>query len=75
MLTETEISVFRPNSRKKEVTISSLIPKQAVDALAERLGKEAGDAASKALRTMKRNDMDLVQLRVDNRRIRIKQVV
>lgn len=73
MITETEISVFDQGSRKKKLQITSLIPKQAVDALAEKLGAEAGKAAEKALRTMARDDMDFVQIRLDDKRIRIKQ--
>lgn len=73
MAVATEINIFRPHSRKKETTIRSLIPKQAVDALAEKLGHEAAEAANAALRSMKRNDMDMVQLRLGDRRIRIYQ--
>lgn len=72
-LVVTEISVFGPKSRKTEAAIRSLIPKQAVERLAEQLGAEAGQKASKALRQMQSNDMDLVQIRFDDKRIRIKQ--
>lgn len=72
MVVTTEISVFGANSRKKELVISSLIPRKAVDLLVERLGQEAGDRANKALRQMNTNDMDLVQIRLGDRRIRIR---
>jgi hypothetical protein len=75
MITETQIKVFPPNSRKASLEISSVIPKKAFDALAERLGVEAGKAAEKAFRAMKNNDMDLAQLRIDDQRVRIAQVV
>lgn len=68
----TEISVFAPNSRKREAIIESLIPKQATNALAERLGVEVGDKAMTAINSMKRNDMDMVQLRFGERRVRIR---
>lgn len=74
MITSTEISVFHPNSRKKELEITSVIPKNAVNALAERLGVEVGKQAEKALKTMKRDNIDLLQIRLDDRRIRIRQV-
>lgn len=67
-----EITVFRPNSRKREATIQSFIPTQAADALAERLGAEAGDKALKTFRTMDRLDIDLTQFKVGERRVRIK---
>lgn len=70
----TEISVFARNSRKIEADIRDLLPKQAVDKLAERLGAEAGDKATKALKQMKALDSDLIQFRVDDRRVRIKTV-
>jgi hypothetical protein len=69
----TAITVFQPNSRKREVTIESLIPQQTVDALEEKLGQEAADKARKALRHMKANDVDLLQIRHGDRRIRISQ--
>jgi hypothetical protein len=69
----TEISIFSPNSRRIETDIRSLIPKQAINALTEKLGVDAGKKAEKALRQMKSIDSDLVQFRVDERRVRIKQ--
>lgn len=69
----SEITIFRPNSRKREATIQSLIPQQTVDVLTERLGSEAGSTASKAFGMMKRLDVDLLQFRIGDRRIRIKQ--
>jgi hypothetical protein len=69
----TEISIFSPNSRRIETDIRSLIPKQAIHALTEKLGVDAGKKAEKALRQMKSIDSDLVQFRVDERRVRIKQ--
>jgi hypothetical protein len=69
----TEISVFKPNSRKKDVTIESLIPRQATDALKERLGTAAARKAETALKMMEAEGMDLVQIRLGDRRIRIKQ--
>ena len=70
---ETEISVFNPGSRKANLQISSLIPRQVIDVLAEKLGTEAGKKAENALRTMDRNDMDFVQFRLGDKRVRIKQ--
>lgn len=70
----TEISVFEKNGRKIEADIRSLIPRQAVTALSARLGEAAGKKAEKALRQMKMIDSDLVQFRVEDRRVRIKQV-
>jgi hypothetical protein len=74
MITQTEIKVFPPNSRKASVVISSLIPAKAFNVLAERLGVEAGEQASKAYRAMKRNNMDLAQLRIGESRVRIAEV-
>lgn len=69
----TEITVFRPQSRQRDFTLKSMIPAQTVDALAERLGKEAGDKAKSAMRSMDRLGSDLLQIRLDDRRIRIKK--
>jgi hypothetical protein len=68
----TEIAIFRPNSRKREATIESLIPKAAIDVLTERLGKPVADKAQKVINSMRRNDIEMSQLRVDDRRIRIR---
>lgn len=68
-----EIVLFKPNSRKKEATIQSLIPRQAVDVLAERLGQEAANKADKALKQMDKLDIDFLQIRHGDRRIRIKR--
>lgn len=73
MLVTTEINIFQPNSRKREATIESLIPKQAVDVLAERLGNTAAEQANRALGIMKKENIDLLQFRVGDRRVRIKQ--
>lgn len=73
MITETEIKVFPPNQRKAELEISAVIASKAVNVLAERLGVEAGKAAEKALKTMKQQDMDFVQFRVADKRVRIRQ--
>lgn len=73
MLVTTEINIFQPNSRKREATIESLIPKQAVDVLEERLGKAAAKQATEALEVMKAKNIDLLQFRVGDRRVRIKQ--
>ena len=72
-MSTTEINIFRPNSRRKEATITSLIPKQATDALKERLGTAAAKKATNALELMQREGIDLVQIRLGDRRIRIKQ--
>lgn len=69
----TEITVFQPNSRKSQAVIQSLVPRKAVDTLEERLGKEAADKANAALELMKSSDADLVQFRIGDRRIRVKQ--
>jgi hypothetical protein len=69
----TTISVFHPNSRKVATTIQSVIPKQTVDSLTERLGQEAGEQARKTLSAMQRNGLDMAQFSVGERRIRIKQ--
>jgi hypothetical protein len=74
MLVQNEIVIFKPNSRKKEATIRSLIPRQAVDALGERLGKEAADKAHSAFKLMGRTDIDFMQLKLGDRRIRVKQI-
>lgn len=68
----TEISIFAPNSRKREAVIESLIPTAAVDALAERLGDDAGSKVKRAINSMKRNDMDSSQIRIEDRRVRIR---
>lgn len=73
MTVMTEINVFHPNSRKRDVTIESLVPARAIDALAERLGTEASEKATKTLRMMKREGIDLLQFRLGDRRVRIKQ--
>jgi hypothetical protein len=68
----TEIKVFHPNSRKVQFEIASLIPKQTVDALAERIGKNAGKKATEALKVMETTGADLIQFKEGDRRIRIK---
>jgi hypothetical protein len=74
MVIETQIKVFPEGSRKASLEIKSLVPRRAIDALAERLGVEIGQQAEAALKSMKRNNMDMVQLRLDDKRIRIAQV-
>lgn len=69
----TEISIFAPNSRKTEATIVHLIPGRTIDVLRERLGNKAAAKARKALAAMNENELDLIQFRHDDRRIRIKQ--
>lgn len=68
----TEISIFRPNDRKKEATIESLIPRVAVNTLSERLGKSAATKVRKAIQTMDENHMDMSQLQIGDRRVRIR---
>jgi hypothetical protein len=68
----TEIAVFHPKSRKKHITIEGATAPQAVDALAERLGKTTGDKVQSIINSMKRNDMDMSQLTIDDRRVRIR---
>jgi hypothetical protein len=74
-LTSTEIKVFPEGSRKASLVISSLIPKNALAKLSEKLGVETAKQAEKAMRSMKANNMDLVQIRTDDGRIRIAEVV
>jgi hypothetical protein len=69
----TEISIFRPNSRQKEATITAPVPRACVNALSERLGVEAGQQAQRALRTMRAQGIDLLQFRIGDQRVRIKQ--
>lgn len=71
---KSEIIVFKPGSTKKEATISSLVPRQAADALAEHYGAEAGEKARKALNSMQRLDLDFVQFRMGEQRVRVRQV-
>jgi len=74
MLISTQIKVFPAGSRKASLEISSVIPRKAIDALAEKLGVEAGEAAEKSFKAMQKNNGDLMQFRVGDNRIRIAQV-
>ena len=67
----TEIVVFKPNSRQKDITIRNLIPRNAISTLRERLDQEAGDKAEKALRNLDRVDGDFTQFRHGDRRVRV----
>jgi hypothetical protein len=68
----TEIAVFKPNSREKHVVIESLIPTAAVSALAERFNQDLADKAQKIINSMKRNDVEMTQMRFEDRRVRIR---
>lgn len=67
-----EATIYRPNSTKKEATISSPISGSIVNVLAERLGQEAAERAKKTFAAMNKNDIDLAQLRIGDRRVRLK---
>lgn len=70
----TIIEVYKPNARKHEARIRSLIPRQTFDALRERLGEDAGKKAEAAHRTLLRVDGDMIQFRTDDgHRVRVKQ--
>lgn len=68
----TEISIFRPNNRKKEATIESLIPRAAVNVLGERLGRTAKNKVRKAIESMGENHMEMSQIHLGDRRVRIR---
>ncbi len=68
-----EITIYRPSSTKPEATIEALLPKQAINALEERLGSEAGSKAKKAFNFMSATDGDFVQFKVGDRRVRVRQ--
>jgi hypothetical protein len=66
-----KITVFVNNSRKREVTITSLIDSQCLEALCERYGAIAYAKASKIYGAMMDIGSDMAQFRVGQRRIRI----
>jgi hypothetical protein len=67
----TEIVVFKPNSRKKDITIRHMIPRVAVNTLRERLGEDAADKAEKVLKVMDKVEGDFIQFRHEDRRVRV----
>ena len=68
-----EILVFKPNSNKKELTISSPMQKSALNALEERMGADLGKKAARAFRLMKTDGFDTLQFKQGNRRVRVRQ--
>jgi hypothetical protein len=60
-MTDTEVIVFQPHSRKKDFTVSSLIPRQTVNVLSERLGKKAGRKVNETLKAMKEVGLEQTQ--------------
>ena len=67
-----EVVIFKPNSRKKEATISSPLQEYVLTAVQERMGIDMAAKAKKAFATLKRNDFEFLQLRDGDRRIRVK---
>lgn len=72
--TLTKIDVYGPRERKASVSLETIVPRTAIDTLTEQLGKDAGEAARKALRVMKGMNASMIQYTDDKgRRYRIKQ--
>jgi hypothetical protein len=69
-----EVTIFRPNSRKKEATISGPVSAQVIDLLGERMGAQTAAQARKAFRALKSTGGDLLQFKEGNRRIRVRQI-
>lgn len=69
-----EVVIFKPNSRKKEATISSPMQSKVVDALEERMGAAMAQKTRTAFSTMGRNDFDALQFKLGDRRVRVRQV-
>lgn len=69
-----EITIFRPNSTKREATISSPIIIDTVNALEERLGEDAAKKARRTFTAMRKEGLDFVQFKEGERRIRLKLV-
>lgn len=67
-----EITIFRPNSRRKESTISGPVASKVVNALEMKLGEEAAKRAREAFATMKKQDIDFLQFRVEDRKVRLR---
>jgi hypothetical protein len=68
-----EVIIFQPNSRKKQATITSPFAAQVVTPLSERLGAEAAEKAKKHLSHMQRHGIESMQIRIGERRIRLRQ--
>lgn len=71
MLTN-EITIFRPNSRKREATISSPIAARVTSALEERLGATVANKARKQLSIMKKEGIEFLQFRHEDRKVRLR---
>lgn len=69
-----EVVIFKPNSRKKEATISSPVQEHVLTAVQERMGLDLASRTKKAFATLKRNDFEFLQLREGDRRIRVKMI-
>lgn len=68
-----EVTIFKPNSRKKEVTITSPVGSKVIDALQNRMGNDIANKTRKAFATMKRDDIEFMQFRIGDRRFRVRQ--
>lgn len=69
-----EVVIFKPNSRKKEATITSPIQAKVLEALNERMGLDMAARAKTAFGTLNRNGFEFLQFREGERRIRVRQV-
>lgn len=69
-----EVVIFKPNSRKKEATISCPVQAKVLDAVEERMGEDMAAKARTAFNTMGRNGFDALQFKFGDRRIKVRQV-
>lgn len=69
-----EVVIFKPNSRKKEATITSPVQAKVITAVEERMGLDLAGKAKKAFGTLNRNGFEFLQFREGSRRIRVRQV-
>jgi hypothetical protein len=69
-----EITIFKPNSRAKQATISSPVEKSVVEAFEERMGKEQAAKARAAFSALGRTGGDLLQFKAGSQRIRVRRL-
>ena len=68
----TEVLVFEPNGKTVEKKFRNLFPKLLTKEVEEEFGESLGHKVASGLRSMARLDMDMIQLRHGERRVRVK---
>lgn len=70
----SEVVIFKPNSRKKEATISGPVTPKVINVLEERMGAQVATQARRAFKALKGTGGDLLQFKAGDRRIRVRQI-